>query len=78
LEKPLSMNAVFIQMAPAELARIEANPGLAEPLFTPNFASPWPNSASLANRSSQTNRPPQTRRAPPYSGGALSVALQLF
>jgi hypothetical protein len=40
LEKPLSMNAVFIQMAPAELARIEANPGLAEPLFTPNFASP--------------------------------------
>jgi hypothetical protein len=36
----MSMNAVFIQVAPDELTRIEANPSLAEPLFEPGFASP--------------------------------------
>ena len=36
----MSMNAVFIQVDSEELARIEANPALAEPLFQPNFASP--------------------------------------
>jgi hypothetical protein len=34
------MNAVFVQVDPEELARIEANPSLAEALFEPEFASP--------------------------------------
>lgn len=36
----MSMNAVFVQVDPEELARIEANPALAEPLFQAGFASP--------------------------------------
>ena len=36
----MSMNAVFIQVDPEELARIEANPALAEPLFEAGFESP--------------------------------------
>lgn len=36
----MSMNAVFVQVDPEELARIEANPALAEPLFQPGFVSP--------------------------------------
>jgi hypothetical protein len=34
------MNAVFIQVDSDELARIEANPALAEPLFQADFVSP--------------------------------------
>ena len=36
----MSMNAVFIQVTPDELARIEEVPALAESLFTPGVASP--------------------------------------
>jgi len=36
----MSMNAVFIQVDPDELSRIEVNPALAEPLFQADFASP--------------------------------------
>ena len=36
----MSMNAVFIQVTPDELARIEKVPALAESLFQPGVASP--------------------------------------
>jgi len=50
LEKPMSMDAVFIQVAPAEFARVEANLGLGEPLFTPNFASPMAKFGDLSKQ----------------------------
>lgn len=44
----MSMNAVFIQVDPEELARIEANPALAEPLFQPAFVAPMAKFGALS------------------------------
>ena len=46
----MSMNATFVQVAPEELARIQANPALAEPLFTPDFASPMAKFGDLSKQ----------------------------
>jgi hypothetical protein len=44
----MSMNAVFVQVDPDELAGIEANPPLAEPLFQAEFVSPLAKFANLS------------------------------
>ena len=36
----MSMNVVFVQVDPEELARIETSPALAEPLFQADFVNP--------------------------------------
>ena len=46
----MSMNAVFVQVDPEELARIEANPALAEPLFQPGFVSPMAKFGELSKQ----------------------------
>lgn len=64
----MSMNAVFIQVAPEELARIEANPALAEPLFQPGFVSPM---AKLGDLSKQMEERIRTA-GPQLFGQALA------
>jgi hypothetical protein len=52
----MSMNAVFIQVTPEELVRIEAVPALAEALFQPGVASPLAAFAEVSKKTEERIR----------------------